>query len=60
MYNVLITSEYFGKFSGEAKQLLLANGFSVTDNPYGHKFLTLCKTRRRADLRFGKNHERGH
>lgn len=40
MYNVLITSEYFGKFSGEAKQLLLANGFSVTDNPYGHKFLT--------------------
>lgn len=40
MYNVLITSEYFGKFSGEAKQLLLDNGFSVTDNPYGHKFLT--------------------
>ncbi len=40
MYNVLITSEYFGKFSNEAKQLLEENGFSVTDNPYGHKFLT--------------------
>ena len=40
MYNVLITSEYFGKFSNEAKQLLENSGFSVTDNPYGHKFLT--------------------
>lgn len=40
MYNVLITSEYFGKFSGEAKKRLLQNGFNVMDNPYGHKFLT--------------------
>lgn len=40
MYNVLITSEYFGKFSDEGKKVLLDNGLRVTDNPYGHKFLS--------------------
>ncbi len=40
MSKVLITSEFFGKFSGEAKALLLAAGLTVTDNPYGHAFLS--------------------
>lgn len=37
---VLITSEYFGKFSDEGRALLIEAGFKVIDNPYGHKFLS--------------------
>ena len=40
MKNVLITSEYFGKFSSEAREVLVDAGFNVIDNPYGHQFLT--------------------
>ncbi len=40
MANVLITSEFFGKFSKAGKQLLLQAGHTVIDNPYGQKFLT--------------------
>lgn len=40
MAQVLITSEFFGKFSGEAKEKLLNAGLEVLDNPYGHAFLT--------------------
>ncbi len=40
MADILITSEYFGKFSGKARETLLLAGHTVTDNPYGHKFLS--------------------
>lgn len=40
MAKVLITSEYFGRFTNEAKEILLSAGHEVLDNPYGHKFLT--------------------
>lgn len=40
MANVLITSEYFGRYADTARALLLAAGHTVVDNPYGHKFLT--------------------
>jgi len=33
---VLITSEYFAKFSPEARTLLVNAGLDVIDNPYGH------------------------
>ena len=39
MANVLITSEYFGRFSDAGKKVLTDAGFTVLDNPYGHKFL---------------------
>lgn len=37
---VLITSEFFGKFSSEGKKVLLDANLEVIDNPYGHKFLS--------------------
>ena len=40
MSDILITSEYFGKFSPEARELLCKAGHRVIDNPYGHKALT--------------------
>ena len=40
MKNVLITSEYFGKFSTDARDILVDAGLNVIDNPYGHQFLT--------------------
>lgn len=40
MAKVLITSEYFGKFSPKARDLLVQAGLTVIDNPYGHAFLT--------------------
>ena len=40
MSDILITSEYFGKFSPEARELLCKAGHHVIDNPYGHKALT--------------------
>ena len=40
MSDILITSEYFGKFSPEARELLCKAGRHVIDNPYGHKALT--------------------
>lgn len=40
MATVLITSEFFGKFSDEAKKMLISAGHRVIDNPYGHQFLT--------------------
>lgn len=40
MANILITSEYFGRFDSKAKQLLIEAGHKVIDNPYGEKFLT--------------------
>lgn len=40
MANVLITSEYFGKFDLTAREMLIRAGHAVTDNPYGHKFLS--------------------
>lgn len=39
MANILITSEFFCKFTNEAKEILLQAGHNVIDNPYGHKFL---------------------
>lgn len=39
MKNVLITSEYFGKFSNAGRKLLTEAGLNVIDNPYGHKRL---------------------
>lgn len=39
MANILITSQFFGKYSTKAKELLIEAGHKVTDNPYGHKFL---------------------
>lgn len=40
MAKILVTSEYFCKFCGKAKQMLLDAGHTVVDNPYGHTFLT--------------------
>ena len=40
MSDTLISSEYFGKFSPEARELLCKAGPHVIDNPYGHKALT--------------------
>lgn len=40
MANVLITSEFFEKFSPEGKRVLEQAGHRVIDNPYGHAFLT--------------------
>lgn len=40
MANVLITSEYFGKFDMTAREMLMKAGHIVIDNPYGHKFLS--------------------
>lgn len=37
---VLITSEYFGRYDDTARQMLADAGHTVTDNPYGHKFLS--------------------
>ena len=34
MHKIIITSEYFGKFSNQAKILLQTHGFEVVDNPY--------------------------
>ncbi len=31
---IVITSEYFGRFSPAGKELLLTNGFTVVDNPF--------------------------
>lgn len=39
MANILITSEYFCKFSSEARKMLIDAGHKVIDNPYGHSFL---------------------
>ena len=40
MAKILVTSEYFCKFCGKAKQMLIDAGHTVVDNPYGHTFLT--------------------
>lgn len=40
MADVLITSEFFGKFSDEGRRRLTQAGHRVIDNPYGHKFLS--------------------
>ena len=39
MANVLITSEFFGKFSDAGIEILKNAGYTIVD-PYGHKFLT--------------------
>jgi phosphoglycerate dehydrogenase-like enzyme len=40
MATVCITSEYFGKFSGRGREILVEAGHEVVDNPFGHRFLT--------------------
>ncbi len=40
MANILVTSEYFCKFDGLARKMLIDAGHTVIDNPYGHKRLT--------------------
>lgn len=40
MSDVVITSEFFGKFSSAGKEILEKAGHRVIDNPYGHTFLT--------------------
>lgn len=37
---ILITSEFFGKFSDQAGDMLRNAGHDVRSNPYGHHFLT--------------------